>query len=242
MFPPTRCRRRDPCRRGRRGRRRARARRLPPPRRAPGSRGAGRRRRRRREARRPPRRGAAVRAPTSRGAPPSTRLRRRRTACSRRRHVPLPRWMRRRGRRSPARRRRPGFPGDTAASALAIPVESPPPPHGTRTVSSSSSCSASSSPMTPLPAITRSSRTGWTNSPSTPGYAPVSIVSHQVSNGTATTVPPRRSIASSFARGAWSGATTVAGTPSSRATQQTPCAMFPALVVQTPLRHSSGSA
>ena len=40
--------------------------------------------------------------------------------------------------------------------------------------------------MTPLPAITRSSRTGWTNSPLTPGYAPVSIVSHQVSNGTAT--------------------------------------------------------
>ena len=31
-------------------------------------------------------------------------------------------------------------------------------------------------------------------------------------------------------------------TPSSRATQATPCAMFPALVVQTPRRHSSGSA
>ena len=76
--------------------------------------------------------------------------------------------------------------------------------------------------MTPFPAITRSSRTGWTNSPWTPGYEPVSIVSHHVSNGTAITRPPRRSTASSFARGAWSGATTMAGTPSSRATQQTP--------------------
>ena len=41
-------------------------------------------------------------------------------------------------------------------------------------------------------------------------------------------------MASSFARGAWSGATTAAGTPSSRATQATPCAMLPALVVHDP--------
>ena len=37
--------------------------------------------------------------------------------------------------------------GETAASALAIPVVSPPPPHGTSTASISSSCSASSSPI-----------------------------------------------------------------------------------------------
>ena len=56
--------------------------------------------------------------------------------------------------------------------------------------------------MTPLPAITRSSSTGWTKNPSTPGYEPVSIVSHQVSKGTVIERPPSRAIASSFARGA----------------------------------------
>ncbi len=59
--------------------------------------------------------------------------------------------------------------GDVAASALAIPVVSPPPPQGTSTASMPSRRSASSRPITPFPAITRSSSTGCTKSPSTPG-------------------------------------------------------------------------
>jgi hypothetical protein len=42
---------------------------------------------------------------------------------------------------------------------------------------------------------------------------------------------PRRSIASSLARGAWSGTTTAHGTPAARAHQATPWAMLPALAV-----------
>ena len=61
------------------------------------------------------------------------------------------------------------------------------------------------------------------------------MTSHQRSYGTLTTVPPSRAIASSFVCGAFSGAMIVAGTPSSRAAQATPCAMLPALAVTTPL-------
>ena len=124
-----------------------------------------------------------------------------------------------------------------------MPVVRPPPPHGTSTVSNPSSCSASSRPITPFPAITRSSSTGWTKSPSRPGYVtrfhrlPPRVERHR-------NAPGRRAARSRRAspRDAWSGATTAAGTPSCRATQQTPCAMLPALVVQTPCRHSSGAA
>src|SRR5205814_1292911 len=45
---------------------------------------------------------------------------------------------------------------------------------------------------------------------------------------------PRRAIESSFVSGAWSGTTTVQGTPSSRAIQATPWPMFPAVAVTTP--------
>ena len=47
-------------------------------------------------------------------------------------------------------------------------------------------------------------------------------------------------MASSLMAGAVSGATTVQGTPSCRARQATPCAMFPADAVSTPRRSSSG--
>ena len=59
-------------------------------------------------------------------------------------------------------------PGRSALTALAIPVVSPPPPYGITTASGSGRSSSISSPIVPLPAITRSSATGWTNSPSTP--------------------------------------------------------------------------
>jgi hypothetical protein len=41
-------------------------------------------------------------------------------------------------------------------------------------------------------------------------------------------------MAATFASGAWSGTTIVAGTPSSRAIQAIPWAMFPALAVTRP--------
>ena len=53
--------------------------------------------------------------------------------------------------------------GRTAPSASAMPVQSPPPPIGTTTVSTSESWSASSSPSVPWPAITTSSSNGWMN-------------------------------------------------------------------------------
>ena len=65
------------------------------------------------------------------------------------------------------------------------------------------------------------------------------MISHHRSYGTLTTVPPSRAIASSFVCGACSGAMIVAGTPSSRAAQATPCAMLPALAVTTPLAVSA---
>ncbi len=99
-----------------------------------------------------------------------------------------------------------------------------------------------SSPIVPLPAITWSPSTGCTKNPSTPGNDERSIVGHHSSNGTVIVRPPSRAMASSFVRGAVSGAMTVQGTPIDRATQATPCAMFPALAVTTPPAMSSGFA
>ena len=136
-------------------------------------------------------------------------------------------------------------PGDSALSALATPVVSPPPPQGISTASMSASCSVSSSPIVPLPAMTWSSRTGWTNSPSmssASASSPVSTAAHQSSQGTRTIRPPMRSTAASFAGDALSGTTIVAGTPSSRAIHATPCAMFPVLVVTTPFASADRGA
>jgi hypothetical protein len=83
----------------------------------------------------------------------------------------------------------------------------------------------------PFPAITAGSLTEWTKSPSSPGYRCSTMTFHHSSNGTFTTLAPSRSIASSLARGACSGTTTVQGTPMSLAFHATPCAMFPALAV-----------
>jgi hypothetical protein len=108
--------------------------------------------------------------------------------------------------------------GATARSALATPVVSPPPPHGMSTVSKSSSCSASSSPIVPFPAMTASSRTGWTKKPSMSSAAsfgePDSTAAHHASQGTRTIRPPMRSTAASFDWDALSGTTIVAATPS----------------------------
>src|SRR5262252_6442570 len=46
--------------------------------------------------------------------------------------------------------------------------------------------------------------------------------------------PPSLRIAASFVSGAWSGTTMLHGTPIRRACHATPCAMLPALAVQTP--------
>ena len=54
--------------------------------------------------------------------------------------------------------------------------------------------------------------------------------------------PPRRSTAASFACDALSGTTIVAGMPSTRAIQATPCAMLPVLVVTTPAASSARGA
>ena len=84
-------------------------------------------------------------------------------------------------------------------------------------MSTSGRSSISSSPIVPLPAITPSSSTGWTKSPSTPSSRWLSITPHHSSNDIGTTRPPSRSMAESFACGAVSGTAIVAGTPSSRA-------------------------
>ena len=132
------------------------------------------------------------------------------------------------------------------AEALAIPVVSPPPPHGMRTASNSSRSSTSSRPIVPFPAITGGSWTGWTKKPSTPSprsrSPSASTAAHHCSHDTRTILPPRRSTAASFVIEALSGTTIVAGTPSSRAIQATPCAMFPVLVVTSPSRSASGGA
>ena len=54
--------------------------------------------------------------------------------------------------------------------------------------------------------------------------------------------PPSRLMAASFASGACSGTTIVAGTPSSRAAHATPWAMFPALAVSRPPAVALGGA
>ena len=78
--------------------------------------------------------------------------------------------------------------------------------------------------------------------PSTPSMPPASIAAHHSSHVTRTTRPPRRSTAASFDADALCGAMIVAGTPSSRAIQATPCAMFPVLVVTSPSASSSRGA
>ena len=133
-------------------------------------------------------------------------------------------------------------PGRSALTALAMPVVSPPPPYGITTASGSGRSCSISSPIVPLPAITAGSWTGCTNSPSSPSRWLVTMMFHQASYGTFSTRPPSRSIAASLASGAWSGTTIVAGTPSSRAVQAMPWAMFPALAVTRPLARALAGA
>ena len=160
--PQTRCRRCVPDLRGLRvqpprrarprlRRRRARVRQAAAPRQRP----------RRVEWRRLPT-GAVGRAPTSQVVQPFHLHRRRTKVDSRTSKVGRRRTRPRGALRWPARRRSPAVGADTCASALAIPVVRPPPPHGTSTASMSSRSSASSRPIVPFPAITSSSRTGWT--------------------------------------------------------------------------------
>ena len=128
-------------------------------------------------------------------------------------------------------------------SALAIPVKSPPPPHGTSTASTSGESSASSSPIVPLPAITRSSCDRVHEQPVEPVVARRSIDPPPRSNGTFTTVPPSRSIGVELrlrARGR--ATTTVPGRRARRATHATPCAMLPALAVHDAARQLSRGA
>jgi hypothetical protein len=133
-------------------------------------------------------------------------------------------------------------PGRSALTALAIPVVSPPPPYGITITSGSGRSSSISSPIVPLPAITAGSWTGCTNSPSTPSTRLATIAFHQSSYVILMTRPPSRSIAAILASGAWSGTAIVAGTPSSRAVHATPCAMFPALAVTSPLTRALAGA
>ena len=95
----------------------------------------------------------------------------------------------------------------------------------------------------PLPAITAGSETGCTKRPSTPVDAAVArCTATSRRRAASATRPPSRAIASSLACGACSGTAIVAGTPSSRAIQATPCAMLPALAVTSPRATSAGSA
>ena len=129
-----------------------------------------------------------------------------------------------------------------ALIAAAIPAQSPPPPHGTSTVSTSGRSSRISRPITPFPASTSGSLNGWMKTPSMPGYSRVWKISIQSLIGAFTTRPPKRSTAAILVSGAVSGTTTVHETPSLRADQATPCAMLPALAVQTPASSASGPA
>ena len=52
-------------------------------------------------------------------------------------------------------------PGFFALTAIAIPASTPPPPHGTTTVSTSGACSTISSPTVPWPATTSVLSKGW---------------------------------------------------------------------------------
>ena len=52
-------------------------------------------------------------------------------------------------------------PGFFALTAIAIPASTPPPPHGTTTVSTSGACSTISSPTVPWPATTSVLSNGW---------------------------------------------------------------------------------
>ena len=65
------------------------------------------------------------------------------------------------------------------------------------------------------------------------------MAAHHSSQVIRTIRPPSRSTAASFDDDALSGATIVAGMPSSRAIHATPCAMFPVLVVTTPSSSAS---
>ena len=158
------------------------------------------------------RRAATSRAGGSRAADAVDEAR----ACSR-----SPAWdARRRGRppaapRSRPRRRRPCAGSPAPCSADAMPQERPPPPYGTSTVSTSGRSSRISRPIVPLPAITAGSPTGWMKRPSMPGIADArrSTCHQRVERHLARCGAPSRSIAASLVCGAWSGTTTVQGTP-----------------------------
>ena len=124
-------------------------------------------------------------------------------------------------------------------TALAIPVVSPPPPHGIRTASKSSRSSTSSSPIVPFPAMTGVVLDGMdevavdavaevalARRPSRPTTRPRDAHDPAAEALDCGELRHRRVV----------GTTIVAGMPSSRAIHATPCAMFPVLVVTTPSR------
>src|SRR6266849_2047160 len=81
-----------------------------------------------------------------------------------------------------------------------------------------------------------------TTTASTPGRPRSTSVCHHASKGTLIVRAPSRSTAACLVCGAWSGITTVQGTPCCRAHQATPWAMFPALAVHTPRASAAGPA
>ena len=110
------------------------------------------------------------------------------------------------------------------------------------TASTSGRSSTISSPIVPFPAMTASSLKACTCRPSRPSNVRVRKTSCHSSKVTGIMSAPSRLIAAILVSGAVSGRTTVQCTPSLRAHQATPCAMFPALAVQTPCSSSSGEA
>ena len=185
----------------------------------------------------------AARGPTSSAAARGRLLRRRTTAGTRSR---------------PARRRRATAAsgaavsgsavttrtsGRSAFTALAMPVVSPPPPHGTITVSKSARSSQSSRPIVPLPAITASSSTGCTNKPSTPFVAPVDhrlppdLVRHRDDRA----AEPLDRVELRARRRVGRDDRRAHDRARVRPTRR-PVAMFPALAVTTPPASSAGAA
>ena len=124
----------------------------------------------------------------------------------------------------------------------AIPQARPPPPQGMSTVSTSGMSSISSSPIVPLPSVTRPSSNGCTKVPRRSSNRRSKKTCHQRSNETRMTVPPQRSTASTLFAAALSGTMTVHGTPSRCADHATAWPMFPALAVIRPSSSSAGES
>ena len=133
--------------------------------------------------------------------------------------------------------------GFNILARVETPVESPPPPTGTKIISTVGSSFTISIAIEPWPVATSKSSKGWTKV--YPCSAANSFAFSQASSYTLpwrTTSAPSSFVRFTFNKGVVVGITTIAGAPNFLAAYATPCAWFPAEAVISPFCLSSSES